>query len=55
VSKTWFKTSCLERPKSAKNGNKWQDYKYETKPMEWTEDHDLLLMREMMISDLFLY
>ena len=23
--------------------------------MEWTEDHDLLLMREMMISDLFLY
>ena len=23
--------SCLERPKSAKNGNKWQDYKYETK------------------------
>jgi hypothetical protein len=31
VSKTWFKTSCLERPKSAKNGNKWQDYKYETK------------------------
>ncbi|XP_028408180.1 uncharacterized protein LOC114530762 [Dendronephthya gigantea] len=25
------------------------------KPMEWTEDHDLLLMREMMVSDLFLY
>lgn len=25
------------------------------KPMEWTEDHDILLMREMMVSDLFLY
>ena len=26
-----------------------------SKPIEWTEDHDILLMREMMLSDLFLY
>jgi hypothetical protein len=25
------------------------------KPMEWREDHDLLLIREMMISDFFLH
>ena len=25
------------------------------KPVEWTDDHDLLLMREMVLSDLFLF
>ncbi|XP_046861466.1 uncharacterized protein LOC124454745 [Xenia sp. Carnegie-2017] len=26
-----------------------------SKKMEWTDEHDLLLMREMMVSDLFQY
>ena len=37
-------SSCDSSRKTAKN-----------KSMEWTEDHDILLMREIMVSDLFLY
>ena len=28
---------------------------YFIRPVEWTDDHDILLMKEMMISDLFLH
>ena len=55
MSETWLKQVAYSVQDRTKMPPKDDCAKSKQQPIEWTENHDLLLMREMLISDLFLY
>ena len=55
VSETWLKQVAYSVQDRTKMPPKDDCAKSKPQPIDWTENHDLLLMREMLISDLFLY